>query len=120
MIRNGRSKLFWPLAIFFGLFLLFLYGPILTIVTLSFQGESGGLTFPMRGVSLHWFRLLFFEVPRVGEFRGPFIRSLGLGAAVMTTCIVLGTMIGQAYRYKFKGSTVLFYLSIAKVLKKDV
>ena len=37
------------------LFVLFLYGPTLTIVILSFQGPDGGLTFPMNGVSLHWF-----------------------------------------------------------------
>ena len=30
-----------------GLFILFLYGPTLTILVLSFQGSDGGLTFPM-------------------------------------------------------------------------
>jgi hypothetical protein len=34
---------------------LFLYGPMIAIFVLSFQGPEGGLTFPMRGVSLHWF-----------------------------------------------------------------
>ena len=51
-----RSRSFYVLAAFFALFVLFLYGPIITIGILSFQGPSGGLTFPMRGVSLHWFR----------------------------------------------------------------
>ena len=37
------------------LYVLFLYGPTITIVVLSFQGPEGGLTFPMNGVSLHWF-----------------------------------------------------------------
>jgi putative spermidine/putrescine transport system permease protein len=40
---------------FFALFVLFLYGPMITIFVLSFQGPEGGLTFPMRGLSLHWF-----------------------------------------------------------------
>ncbi|RYF63425.1 MAG: ABC transporter permease, partial [Comamonadaceae bacterium] len=57
-IRASRAPGFWPLAIVFTLFVLFLYGPMATIVVLSFQGPEGGLTFPLRGVSLHWFRQL--------------------------------------------------------------
>ena len=59
----------------FALFVLFLYGPTITIVILSFQGPSGGLTFPMRGVSLHWFGNLF-EKQMVGDFAGSFERSM--------------------------------------------
>ena len=61
MERRGRS--FLCLISFFGLFVkfLFLYGPIVTIAILSFQGPQGGLTFPMNGVSLHWFYDLFEE-----------------------------------------------------------
>jgi len=54
-----RAPGFTPLAVLFGLFVLFLYGPIATIAVLSFQGPDGGLTFPMNGVSLRWFRALF-------------------------------------------------------------
>ena len=43
---------FYLLAAFFTLFVLFLYGPMTAIYILSFQGPSGGLTFPMNGVSL--------------------------------------------------------------------
>ncbi|MGA0948169.1 MAG: ABC transporter permease, partial [Candidatus Puniceispirillaceae bacterium] len=39
------------LGIFFTLFILFLYGPTISILVLSFQGPNGGLTFPMRGFS---------------------------------------------------------------------
>ena len=56
-----RPTSFYVLAAFFVLFVLFLYGPIVTIGILSFQGPNGGLTFPMNGVSLHWFRDLFEE-----------------------------------------------------------
>ncbi|MCB0121045.1 MAG: ABC transporter permease [Caldilineaceae bacterium] len=114
-----RSKLFWPLAIFFGLFVLFLYGPISTIIILSFQGEQGGLTFPMNGVSTHWFYALF-QQQRVGDFNGSFLRSLGLGFIVMSLCVTLGLMVGQAYRYRFKGATLLFYLSIASLIVPNI
>jgi len=114
-----RSKLFIPLAIFFGLFVIFLYGPISTIVILSFQGPNGGLTFPMNGWSTHWFVALF-EQQRVGDFKGSFLRSLTLGLSVMTICIVFGTMVGQAYRYRFRGATALFYLSIASLIVPSI
>src|SRR2546422_3073380 len=56
---NGRPWTFYALAAFFTLFVLFLYGPMSAIFILSFQGPNGGLTFPMNGVSLHWFGALF-------------------------------------------------------------
>ena len=54
-----RPPAFYALAAVFALFVLFLYGPMITIFVLSFQGPEGGLTFPMRGVSLHWFGKLW-------------------------------------------------------------
>ena len=45
-----------------------------TILVLSFQGPDGGLTFPMNGVSLHWFARLF-ETQAVGDFGGSLARS---------------------------------------------
>ncbi len=47
MFGEKRTGGFYVLAIFFALFVLFLYGPMITIVILSFQGPEGGLTFPM-------------------------------------------------------------------------
>ena len=42
-----RRPGFWPLALLFAAFVLFMYGPMLVIVVLSFQGPDGGLTFPI-------------------------------------------------------------------------
>ena len=110
-----RSRSFYFLAIFFGLFVLFLYGPILTIAILSFQGPHGGLTFPMNGVSFHWFADLFRE-QAVGDFWGAFGRSLMLGLMVMVVTVVLSVMGGLAYRKRFRGSSALFYLIIASLI----
>jgi putative spermidine/putrescine transport system permease protein len=52
MQRKKRSVSFYLLAAFFGLFILFLYSPMFTIFILSFQGQNGGLTLPMKGFSL--------------------------------------------------------------------
>jgi len=110
-----RPRSFYALTAFFALFILFLYGPTLTIGILSFQGPNGGLTFPMRGVSLHWFYDLF-EQQAVGDIWGSFRRSLVLGFMVMVTTILVSVMGGLAFRKKFPGSSILFYLIITALV----
>jgi putative spermidine/putrescine transport system permease protein len=110
-----RPKSFYILSAFFVLFLLFLYGPTITIAILSFQGPGGGLTFPMQGTSLHWFRDLF-EQQAVGDIWGSFRRSFALGLMVMVTTVVLSVMGGLAFRKKFRGSSILFYLIITSLV----
>lgn len=110
-----RPRSFYALTTFFILFVAFLYGPTLTIGILSFQGPGGGLTFPMRGVSLYWFYDLF-EDQAVGDIWGSFRRSLILGFMVMVTTIVVSVMGGLAFRKKFPGSTVLFYLIVTALV----
>ncbi len=110
-----RPKSFYFLATFFGAFLIFLYGPTVTIAILSFQGPGGGLTFPMRGVSLHWFRDLF-EQQAVGDIWGSFRRSFFLGLMVMVTTVVVSVMGGMAFRKRFAGSGVLFYLVVTSLV----
>lgn len=110
-----RSRSFYVLSGFFILFVLFLYGPIITIGILSFQGPDGGLTFPLNGVSIHWYKNLF-EEQAVGDFWGAIQRSLTLGVMVMISTVVVSVLAGLAFRKKFKGSGVLFYLVIASLI----
>ena len=110
-----RPRSFYVLSAFFALFVLFLYGPTLTIGILSFQGEGGGLTFPMRGVSMYWFYDLF-EQQAVGDIWGSFRRSIFLGLMVMVTTVVVSVMGGLAFRKKFAGSGILFYLIITALV----
>ena len=91
MGNEKHSPAFWLLAAFFALFVLFMYGPMLVIVVLSFQGPEGGLTFPMRGVSLHWFAKLA-EGLGVVDIGAALKRSLGLGLAVMALTVVLSVL----------------------------
>lgn len=119
MSREKRGPGFYVLAIFFTLFVIFLYGPISTILILSFQGPEGGLTFPMRGFSFHWFQRLF-EQQAVGDFGGSFSRSLALGIMVMITTVVVSLLAGLAFRRKFKGSAVLFYLTVASLIVPSI
>ena len=110
-----RSRSFYVLAAFFGLFLIFLYGPTITIAILSFQGPRGGLTFPMNGTSLHWFRDLF-EQQAVGDIWGSFRRSFALGLMVMVTTVIVSVMGGMAFRKRFHGSSIIFYLIITSLV----
>ncbi len=79
---SGRRIEFIILTALFSLFVLLLYGPTITIGLLSFQGPNGGLTFPMNGWSLTWFRSLL-EAQAVGDFAGAFKRSFSLALLVM-------------------------------------
>jgi len=110
-----RPRSFYILGAVFALFILFLYAPTITIGILSFQGEGGGLTFPMRGVSLHWFRDLF-EQQAVGDIWGSFRRSLALGTMVMVTTVVVSVAGGLAFRKRFPGASILFHLVIASLV----
>jgi len=119
MDRDRRTPGFYLLAAVFAGFVLFLYGPMLGIFVLSFQGPEGGLTFPMRGVSLHWFERLF-EGIGVIDVGAAFRRSLALGAVVMVLTILLSLLAGLAFRKRFAGSTLLFYVTIASLIMPSI
>ena len=119
MSHEKRTLEFYLLAAFFTLFVLFLYGPLSAILILSFQGETGGLTFPLNGVSLHWFANLF-ERQAVGDFGGSFKRSLVLGVMVMVVTVAVSLLAGLAFRRKFRGATALFYLAVASLVVPSI
>jgi putative spermidine/putrescine transport system permease protein len=85
------------------------------IFILSFQGPTGGLTFPMVGVSLHWFGALF-EQQRTGDFAGSFTRSIVLAVIVLSITVVVSVMAGLAFRRRFFGSTLVFYMAIFSLI----
>jgi len=117
--HERRGPGFYFLAAFFVLFLMFLYGPLSTIIILSFQGPNGGLTFPMNGVSLTWFGNLF-EKQAVGDFGGSFSRSLTLGVMVMVVTVLVSLLAGYAFRRRFYGATLLFYLAVASLIVPSI
>lgn len=119
-MRDGkRPAAFYALAAVFALFVLFLYGPMITIFVLSFQGPEGGLTFPMRGVSLHWFAKLW-EGMGVVDVAAAFRRSVALGVVVMGLTVLLALGAGLAFRKRFAGSGLLFYVSVASLIMPSI
>ncbi|MCJ7798886.1 MAG: ABC transporter permease [Polaromonas sp.] len=119
MTRHKSQAGFWFLALFFALFVLFMYGPMLVIVALSFQGPGGGLTFPLNGLSLHWFHQLAQGLGVV-DIGAALRRSLGLGLAVMLVTVAFSVLAGLAFRKKFAGSHALFFVVVASLIMPSI
>ena len=113
--QGRRPWTFYVLACLFTLFVIFLYGPMFVIFILSFQGPTGGLVFPLRGVSLDWFVALFGQA-RTGDVGGAFSRSLPLALFVMLLTVLISVTAGFAFRRRFRGSGFLFYTAVASLI----
>lgn len=114
-MEDRRPWTFYAFAAFFALFVLFLYGPMIVIYVLSFQGPNGGMTFPLNGVSLHWFEALISQT-RVGDIAGAFHRSIGLAVLVALITVSVSVLAGLGFRRRFRGSAFAFYFSIASLI----
>ena len=113
---NGqRPWTFYVLAGIFVLYVLFLYGPMICIFILSFQGPQGALVFPMRGESLHWFYQIWGD-SETGDIPGALSRSIPLAIMVMTATVVISVAAGLAFRERFRGSSILFYTVIISLV----
>ena len=118
MHKIGSTGFLIFLSIFVS-FVIFLYGPIFSIILLSFQGPSGGLTFPLNGFSFYWFGELWRGSGLV-DIGASFRRSIGLGIFVMALTVILSVSAGLAFRKKFLGSDLLFYTTIASLIVPSI
>lgn len=118
-MTERRPRSFYLLAAFFGLFLLFLYGPMISILVLSFQGPEGGLVFPMNGISLHWFEKLMAGDGQV-DIGAALVRSLKLALLVMVLTVTISVLAGLAFRRRFRGATLLLYVAIASLIVPSI
>ena len=100
-------------------FVIFLYGPIFSIILLSFQGPDGGLVFPLQGFSIHWFEELWNGSGLV-DIGASFRRSIALGFLVMLLTVTLSVSAGLAFRRKFFGANILFYISVASLIVPSI
>jgi putative spermidine/putrescine transport system permease protein len=112
---GGRPWTFYLLAGIFTLYVIFLYGPMFCIYILSFQGPLGGLSFPLRGFSLHWFQQLI-DQSDTGDLVGAIGRSLPLAVLVMVLTVAISFAAGMAFRTRFWGAGPLSYLVIAALV----
>ena len=117
--HEKRPRSFYVLAAIFTLFVVFLYGPVATILALSFQGPNGGLTFPLNGVSFYWFERLW-SGGGVVDIGSAFRRSMALGLTVMVITVLVSVSAGLAFRKRFHGASVLFYVAIASLIVPSI
>ncbi|UPY36863.1 ABC transporter permease [Sediminicoccus sp. KRV36] len=96
-------------------FLLYQWLPVFTLALLSFSGPTGGTTFPMNGVSLHWYRELW-DASIMSDFKPPLLRSVMLAAACSLTTCILAVMAAQAMRGRFRGHNAFFYLLLLGIM----
>jgi putative spermidine/putrescine transport system permease protein len=113
--RRRRARVKAGLSVYYAMFLVFIYGPMFAMFVLSFQGPRGGVTFPMRGLSLHWWQALL-QPSIVGDLRSALARSLILAIIVMVITAVFSTMLAMAFRKRFTGSGLLFYAIMAGLM----
>lgn len=113
------------LGLYSALFIAFLYGPFVVMGIISFQqGPEGGPQFPIIDWSVFWYQhVLGFAPPsRVAPLPigDALARSLSLAFATMVVSTVLGTLTAQAFRRKFKGAGVVFYLIVLGMMVPGV
>ena len=64
----------WILGTLTLAFLAYQWLPIFTLGVLSFAGPTGGTTFPMNGVSFHWYEEVW-RATVMNDFKPPLLRS---------------------------------------------
>ncbi|HLH49581.1 MAG TPA: ABC transporter permease [Roseiarcus sp.] len=115
----------WALGGFTALIVVFLYAPLAVLAILSFQtGPEGGPQFPIVAWSVYWYKHLFGLTPpsRIAPLpiESALARSLTLAVMTMIVSTVLGVMAAQAFRTKFKGAGLVFYLIILGMMVPGV
>lgn len=104
----------WSLATYFVIFLLFIYGPMIIMAVLSFQGPYGGITFPFKGPfnGEWWQSLVDSDVAgsKAEEIGTSAMQSLKLSLAAGVIVSLLAFGLSMAFRRRFRGDGVAFYV----------
>jgi len=112
----------WGLSIYFVIFLIFLYAPMILMAILSFQGYYGGVTFPFKGpLSLQWWHSIFQE--QVGNqftnaeaIRAAGERSFWVSLAAGAIVAALSFSLSMAFRRRFRGDGLAFYIILLALM----
>ena len=113
--RRRKARVKAGFSVYYVIFLIFVYGPMFAMFTLSFQGPRSGTRFPMQGSSFYWWEKLTGPSV-VGDLKASLARSLILAVVVMIITALLSTMLAMAFRKRFRGSGVLFYVVMAGLM----
>lgn len=112
--RHDWAK--WGLAVYFGVFLFFLYIPMILMAVLSFQGSTGQLTFPFRGpFSLDWWKTMwdsnvFNSIADDVSASGRQSLLLALAAGVLVALFGFSLSMAFRRRWRLRGDLIVFYI----------
>ena len=105
----------WALTIYFALFVIFLYGSMIVMGVLSFNGPQGGISFPLKGASFQWWRALWDEtVPlsKAAQIAPAGLRSIYLGLVTGAVTGILALTLSLAFRRRVRRDGLLFFLML--------
>jgi putative spermidine/putrescine transport system permease protein len=108
------------LGVYFLIFLVFLYAPMLLMAVLSFQGAFGSITFPFRGpVSTQWWESLVnssIPLSHAEAIRDSGRQSLYFSLAAGTITAFLAFTLSMAFRRRPKGDIIVFYVILLALM----
>ena len=120
--RRRRDWWKWGLGVYFVIFLIFIYAPMILMAILSFQGYYGGVTFPFKGpVGLNWWRSVFETrvngvYTHASDIQAAGKRSLYLSLAAGAVVAFLAFSLSMAFRRRFRGDGIAFYLILLALM----
>ena len=105
---NGYQIALWVYA---AVFFVFLYGPLLMIVVLSFN-DSRTTGLPWKGFTLQWYQSLIGN----NQLMAALGNSIYVGAAAAVIATFLALLLGLAFRHNFRGKRLVLYLIITPII----
>jgi putative spermidine/putrescine transport system permease protein len=120
--KRRRDWAKWGLSVYFVIFLIFLYAPMILMAILSFQGYYGGVTFPFKGpAGFDWWRSIYQD--RVGNtftnaeaIRSAGERSFWVSLAAGAIVAAFAFSLSMAFRRRFRGDGLAFYVILLALM----
>jgi len=106
------TTLRYSLAVYALFMMVFLVGPILAILPISFS-SAGFLSYPIPGFSLRWYERVFMPTPWMAALRNSIV--IGVGATILAT--VLGTLAALGLtRQNLPATSLILGLMISPII----
>ncbi len=112
----------WGLSIYFVIFLIFLYAPMILMAILSFQGYYGGVTFPFKGpAGFNWWQSIYQDqvgniFTNAAPIRAAAERSFWVSLAAGAIVSVFSFSLSMAFRRRFRGDGLAFYIILLALM----
>jgi spermidine/putrescine transport system permease protein len=111
-----RSSKIDGLAVYAGLFLIFLYGPILLLPLFSFN-DSIFIAFPLRGFTIKWYQAMVSDSAIISGLSN----SLKVGSVVAVLSAALGLLAAKAVtRYRLPGRGLVMGIIVLPIVLPSI